>query len=784
MIKCLLKIKLNDYFPKIDAIPYNNYICLLKYNNFISKIIISERNNQLFIHKITIMNKADLLLNIQLIDYLNNNSLIGSCDLLIPYTKFNQLLKNRILSYHQQIQLRINQDYNIQKNISNIYLDLIIEITKLETNISSKKNENNKYEILNYKQKNLNRNILNINNKNLFKTYEYNKNNYIQKINISKSPLLPKAQQLYNNEHNKTYIKYDNTDNNYDNKYLDINYNVINNNYLNYINADNNNYFIDYNNKNPKHNIPIGPSKLYKIRNNTKIGKYNSFINNNEIKYYNFDENSEYLQNRPNINQNYVKAFCISDNLNENMNNVENKNSSIKYNNNKKDYLNTINRNNISYFKKEINIDDDINNKDSILYNKKYIQKYINKRIKDRMSCSPIYNKNNKSREKSPFVIPNKFDEIQIYEKNNDNISISKNSKKNKEIKISSVLHYFNHVKPFVRKSVKSIKNTYKNLLNKFNNEDKKISSENLDKIKINNNEIPQNLNQNDLKESIIKYITDNAITTQNIKQKIKLNKKLIKKYFLCKEKYYTELKKQNLLISKVNNKQIKFEIHVNINSKLNEKLYLNMKKIKKEEFSIYENIFQDNKKNQAKKKIQEKLEQQKKCLILIKIIRELINNYDNLSQLYNDDENKKILFKSLLLRYGIREKEENKEKNLLEKYNELKQSIKNEKNKKLISAKKKEMEKDMYKNVINEEASEEGGSSISGRKSKPNNIFKKLSWCSEDSIIKEKEFFEKNNENIDEENDSANSQNILEIKEEKNDLKKEDENNNNKEKE
>ena len=51
-------------------------------------------------------------------------------------------------------------------------------------------------------------------------------------------------------------------------------------------------------------------------------------------------------------------------------------------------------------------------------------------------------------------------------------------------------------------------------------------------------------------------------------------------------------------------------------------------------------------------------------------------------------------------------------------------------------------MEKDMYKNIINEEDSEEGGSSISGRKSKPNNIFKKLSWCSEDSIIKEKEFF------------------------------------------
>ena len=135
---------------------------------------------------------------------------------------------------------------------------------------------------------------------------------------------------------------------------------------------------------------------------------------------------------------------------------------------------------------------------------------------------------------------------------------------------------------------------------------------------------------------------------------------------------------------------------------------------------------------------MKKKLEQQKEIHALLKIIRELVKNYENLSQLYNDNEHKKILFKSLLVRYGIREKEEKKDFNFIDKYNELKRNVDNEKNK----IKKSEVEKDIYKNIINEEDSEESRSSISAKKSK-NNILKKLSWCSEDSVIKERLDFE-----------------------------------------
>ena len=48
------------------------------------------------------------------------------------------------------------------------------------------------------------------------------------------------------------------------------------------------------------------------------------------------------------------------------------------------------------------------------------------------------------------------------------------------------------------------------------------------------------------------------------------------------------------------------------------------------------------------------------------------------------------------------------------------------------------------------------GGSVISGKKSKAP-IFKKLSWCSEDSIIKEKEKENYENEHNDEEDNDIN---------------------------
>ena len=210
------------------------------------------------------------------------------------------------------------------------------------------------------------------------------------------------------------------------------------------------------------------------------------------------------------------------------------------------------------------------------------------------------------------------------------------------------------------------------------------------------------------------------------------------------------------------------------------------MNKIKIKESKIFQNIFYDHKNSpeykakEAKRKLQEKLEQQKKVHSLLKLIRELIEKYENLSQIYNEDEKKKILFKSLLVRYAIREKEENKEKKLIDKFNEIQNKIENEKKNNLVENKAKEIQNDVYKSIIKEESDEEK-SSISDKFKKGYSFKQKLSWASNDSVLKEKDNLDSNKSNINDDNSSMMSSGLKIIRENSEEnIKKEKENNNN----
>ena len=128
------------------------------------------------------------------------------------------------------------------------------------------------------------------------------------------------------------------------------------------------------------------------------------------------------------------------------------------------------------------------------------------------------------------------------------------------------------------------------------------------------------------------------------------------------------------------------------------------------------------------------------------------------------------MLFKSLLVRYAIREKEENKENNLMDKFKEIQKKIEEEKKNKLINIKKKEMQNDIYKNVIKEEEDEEKSSvcSVSDKLRRGYSFKKKLSWASEDSVFKEKDKFESNKSINDEVNNSLLSSGLKIIRENK----------------
>ena len=237
----------------------------------------------------------------------------------------------------------------------------------------------------------------------------------------------------------------------------------------------------------------------------------------------------------------------------------------------------------------------------------------------------------------------------------------------------------------------------------------------------------------------------------------MKKNKEYVEKLLLVKEKFFTELKQRNRLIEKTNHENLKNIINVNIRGRLNSDLYLTTKKVKTKEFNILYKIFYEHKNSPqykallAKKKLKEKMEQQKQVHSLLNLIRELIKKYENLSQIYNEDEKKKILFKSLLLRYGIREKEESKENNLMDKFNEIKNKLEEEKKINLMKEKKKEIQEELYKNIIREEDDEER-SSVSDHNylKRKSSIRNRLSWCSDDSMAKEKENLESKSNNDD----------------------------------
>ena len=177
------------------------------------------------------------------------------------------------------------------------------------------------------------------------------------------------------------------------------------------------------------------------------------------------------------------------------------------------------------------------------------------------------------------------------------------------------------------------------------------------------------------LKNNVLDFMSlFNDIISKNKEIKNKINFLNSTKYLLIKEKIASNHKIKNILQNKFEEDNIKNFIHVNINKQSNNILLNQMTKIKSSELNIFKIIFNKkliNKENNKDPKliIKEKLKQQKQIQILLKLIRNLIKIYGNLSHLYENDNNKQILIKSLFLRYNIKEKEWNGKDDLFDIY-------------------------------------------------------------------------------------------------------------------
>jgi hypothetical protein len=245
--------------------------------------------------------------------------------------------------------------------------------------------------------------------------------------------------------------------------------------------------------------------------------------------------------------------------------------------------------------------------------------------------------------------------------------------------------------------NIKYILKKEKSKKNKNNNKNDKNIKDNFQKNE--NENSGNNVNCKEEVKNKFNAIIDNFVEKNNkLKQLFyKTLNNLKNNFLLYQEKVINEKKKKNKIKNRNNEYDIKNFVHAKINTKYNNSLYNKIINIKKMESNIFNIILykvineKKEKKNKKEKIIQEKLKQQKQIHILLKLIRDLINIYGNLSHLYENDSNKKILLKSLFLRYNIKEKEDNKNIHIIDIYNKMINEIKRENYKNKINKLKKE---------------------------------------------------------------------------------------------
>ena len=178
-------------------------------------------------------------------------------------------------------------------------------------------------------------------------------------------------------------------------------------------------------------------------------------------------------------------------------------------------------------------------------------------------------------------------------------------------------------------------------------------------------NNINCNVYQNKIKNFEIKiydFFTLNNIKIKSYKSQIEKNIRYLAYY---QDLFLSTLKKSNRLEEQKSTSLINNFILANIKNKMNEKIKYRILNTKKLEFKIYQKIFNVSYYDydiylyrENKKKIDEKI-----MNIELLMIKNIINQYGNISHIYGDDIDKKQQLKNIFIKNGIHEKEE-KDKN------------------------------------------------------------------------------------------------------------------------
>ena len=816
MLTCQIIIKIKDYFPKTETIPFEDYICLFTYNDYEGQIPFLPDESKTIQHQIKNVS-SDINYKVHILDY-NDMSLIGMCEMTILYDILTQLTPPNGFIQEQQKKLLMDLKtkrklFNTVINTGDIFLNIYAEIYLIsKSNFEHK--SHNKYRKTLYQER-----------PQCFIKYNFQIKKYFPGSNKNKSLLInntTEKQSLDDSKCDKSnFIKFPKKKDALNN----INYNTFNNN--------SKRGFQNYSSKlqQKKHNkrtiMDLLEQKkiIEKKLNIVDEDKDSKNVNSNHSENLLINKKEGYLteqnfnfpykmklKNNYIINNNILKKNKSNTKM---INNLLNKNDKEKYNNNRKkddEFENNIEESTDKNPKKGFNNNNNIlgsslsnensNNNNSQFLDDKFVYKPKNKLGK----MAKAFNKKNpKNKNENDInnnnINKNIYNNLSQKENSNTNINsyintsvLTSNSKEEEFLDIDKLIlekgaelrndfiiqlkgKNINH-----HKNINSLnyKSNNQNLFNEFDDSghNEKLDTPHTEKIQ-EDFFMKNELTQECIKNNCLRLIEFYSLLNSKLNKFSSKNEDIKKKSFIFKELFSYELKKNKKMINNSNLNEFIYFIFSSIYEPINEKLLQLFHKIKNDESSVYQTLFNTfiKKEEISKYKEYEIYEHQTKIFLLLTTIKNLINKYGNVSQIFNENTNKKNILKQCLKKYDLTEKEEsdNEYVNLEELSNEIK--IKNENikdfNKDIVNKFKVIKEVDEEK----EEEYEENSKEIEDMNN--HQILKNI-----DLQINEEEKEENNetNSNIDmnfngDENDEINNEEIVEKK--FNELNKKDNNNN-----
>ena len=701
-IKLSVTITIKDYFPKSPHIPYKNFICLFNSNNFNSKIKLSDLSKKNSIkHKVECID-SNIIYDLHMLDSIKN-SLIGIYQLSINYDQIKNLNINDILTHEERAKLLIDlktkrKIFGKITNIGDIYLIILIEIKILDKkiyisdgreSINRPKNAHNKNNIDIIRDFNLTPRemkklqmikLLQIDREALksdnYSNYNENKliddildeNNIsiIQKDNLKRYKTLNISKMTKIINQNK--IKCQNFNSSYS-QIMKPKCNSTINNFKSRMEENKNKKMSRIKKAFSKKKVTVlnlmEPKMEYSLstqteRNTLELstlsrGFKKTFVNFKKIPMRHIKKNSftslysEYPSSkgkkRKNISaKNKYKLVDGSDNSQRN-----NKNK-ILVNTSK----NSLTRKTVPESKNKIN-----NNNLELYHLKRFNTEQQRSISRKSEKINNIFLQSGKPIKKlsyikkKPILTDNELkrlitDKEVLYKENSHNNNMNNikrltfspkiSIKFPENLYISNDTSSYRYIKQKQKKEVLTPRTT----------QIKKTSYPN-----ITNNLLAEN---EELKKKCFNLIELHYLLTGKLKNVCRNNMNNLKKLEIIKEKNNNLNKNKNRLEEIKNNDESKRIKSHGFSHYKEEQLLNKMIKIKLKENSIYQNIFEnysdeEGLKDKVKLLISEKKEK------LLNLIKNIVKFYGNISQIYNNDKNKKKIFKNLLDKYQIKEK-------------------------------------------------------------------------------------------------------------------------------